>query len=158
MKKSGNLLDERQEQKLLQIEHYGCWFAMWALLAAILIQQYVLGFDWKSTIGECVILICLAVYILAACLKNGIWDRKHKPDAKTNLLICVVIGLILGAVMFVIKYVQYRTLAGALASGLIIFFIAVIFGYACCSLYMAAYNRRVRKLEAEDEEDGDEKE
>ena len=30
-----NNLDEMQEQKLLHIEHNGCWLAFWALLAAM---------------------------------------------------------------------------------------------------------------------------
>lgn len=38
MKLPKNNLDEMQEHKLLKIEHNGCWFAIWSLLAAIFIQ------------------------------------------------------------------------------------------------------------------------
>ena len=32
-KKMKNKLDEMQELKMLKIEHNGCWFAFWGLLA-----------------------------------------------------------------------------------------------------------------------------
>ena len=48
MRKMKNRLDERQEQKLLQIEHNGCWFAFWALLLSLFIQQMIFGIgEWK---------------------------------------------------------------------------------------------------------------
>ncbi len=43
MKKRKNNLDERQEQRLLQIESSGFWLAFWGLLAAIVIQLFVNG-------------------------------------------------------------------------------------------------------------------
>ena len=36
--KMKNKLDEMQEMKLRGIERNGCWFAFWALLAAMMIQ------------------------------------------------------------------------------------------------------------------------
>ena len=41
--KKKNKLDEMQEQKLLRIEHNGCWFAFWALIAAMLAGRAVWG-------------------------------------------------------------------------------------------------------------------
>ena len=39
MRKLTNNLDERQEKQLLHIEKNGCWFAFWALIASIFIQE-----------------------------------------------------------------------------------------------------------------------
>ena len=40
MKKKKNNLDEMQEQKLLKIEHNGCWLAFWGLFI-VLIAQFI---------------------------------------------------------------------------------------------------------------------
>ena len=49
--KMKNNLDEMQEIKLRGIERNGCWFAFWALLAAMMIQL-VLGAEPKQMAGE----------------------------------------------------------------------------------------------------------
>ena len=46
MKRTNNL-DERQEQVLLRIEHNGCWLAFWGLLAALIAEQFIFGFDFR---------------------------------------------------------------------------------------------------------------
>ena len=45
MKRMKNKLDEMQEQKLLHIEHNGCWFAFWALIVAMFVQMAVFGIE-----------------------------------------------------------------------------------------------------------------
>lgn len=55
-------LDERQEQILLQIEHRGCWFAFWALLASIFIQSFLYGpGDLEHIAGEWLVFMAGAV-------------------------------------------------------------------------------------------------
>ena len=66
-----------QEIKLRGIERNGCWFAFWALLAAMMIQL-VLGAEVKQMAGEWIVFMCLALYIGIACMRAGIWDR-HIP-------------------------------------------------------------------------------
>ena len=36
-----NRLDERQEQKMLQIEHNGCWIAFWGLAISLFVGIYL---------------------------------------------------------------------------------------------------------------------
>ena len=48
--KMKNKLDEMQEMKLRGIERNGCWFAFWALLAAMMIQL-ALGAEMKQLAG-----------------------------------------------------------------------------------------------------------
>lgn len=52
MKKNKSNLDERQELKLLKIEHNGCWFAFWGLLAVMLVQLLLGNNDAKNLAGE----------------------------------------------------------------------------------------------------------
>ena len=65
-----NNLDERQEQKLLQIEHNGCWMAFWMLLASLFVQQMIFGIgEWKYVAGEWIVFMCLALYLCISCIK-----------------------------------------------------------------------------------------
>lgn len=80
-----NNLDEMQEQKLLHIEHNGCWLAFWGLTAAV-IAQGLMGCSFREVIGEIILVLVLSLYILIDCLRHGIWDRRLKPTVKTNLL------------------------------------------------------------------------
>ena len=86
MKKNKSNLDERQELKLLKIEHNGCWFAFWGLLAVMLVQLLLGNNDAKNLAGEWIVFMSLCVYLLTACIKNGIWDRRLKPTLKTNTI------------------------------------------------------------------------
>ena len=47
IRKMKSNLDERQELKLLKIEHNGCWIAFWGLLIVMAIQMIV-GCKWLS--------------------------------------------------------------------------------------------------------------
>ena len=51
LKKEKNRLDEMQEQKMLQIEHNGCWLAFWGL-GIVLIVQRCLGVDFRYVAGD----------------------------------------------------------------------------------------------------------
>ena len=101
--KTNNMLDERQEADLLKIERNGCWFAFWALLAAILVQQ-IMGRSWEELAGEWVIFMLLAVYISVACLRRGIWSRNYRMDTKTNAAFSAVGALVFSAVIFATAY------------------------------------------------------
>ena len=90
MKKSN--LDEMQEQALLKIEHNGCCLAFWGLLAAMGIQM-LLKVPGKAMLGEWIVFMALCVYLLAACLRQGIWDRHLKANPKTNLVVSAVAGV-----------------------------------------------------------------
>ena len=117
MKKEKNNLDERQELKLLKIEHNGCWFAFWGLLAAMLIQMFLGNGSPKNLAGEWIVFMCLAIYLSAACMKNGIWDRKLKPNFKTNAIASVIAGTALGVIWFVISYQNYHNFIGSIMTG-----------------------------------------
>ena len=76
MRKLTNNLDERQEKQLLHIEKNGCWFAFWALIASIFIQEKIFGINnVKALAGEYIVFFSLAIYLTIGCIKNGIWDR-----------------------------------------------------------------------------------
>lgn len=147
-----NNLDERQEQKLLQIEHNGCWFAFWGLMAALLIQM-ALGRGLSSIIGEWIVFMALALYLSVACMKNGIWDRKLKPNFKTNMIISTIASLVVGVLWFGISYHNYHKLVGSIATGVFMFVLTGALCMAGLSFSSWIYKKRVEKMEmSEDEE------
>lgn len=138
-------LDELQEQKLLNIERNGVWFAFWGLLVAILIQS-TLGIG--NMMGEWIVFMCLALYLLVACLKNGIWSRSLPANAKTNLVISSITALVMGGIYFFTSFVKYEKLLGSLATGLFIFVSIWLLTFLALSFTTSLYKKKVAKLEA----------
>ena len=153
MNKNSNL-DERQEQALLKIEHNSCWLAFWGLLIALLVQQVAFGADLDRIIGELVVFMMLSVYLGGACMREGIWDQRLRPDAKTNAAISGIAGLVMGVVMFMQVHGNFPDKpAGSIAAGV---FAALFTGTLCfvaLSVSAAAYRKRVTALEAEPDEE-----
>lgn len=150
-----NKLDEMQEQKLLRIEHNGMWFAFWGLLIAIGVQIFLFGFEnWKNVAGEWIVFMALAVYVVASCLKNGIWDRKLEPTPTTNLIASAAGGAVCGIFFFLFSYKNYHKLIGSVATGAFTFFMTFVISLAALTISAKVYHKRVDQLE----EDFDEKE
>jgi biotin transporter BioY len=150
-----NNLDERQELKLLKIEHNGCWIAFWGLLIAMLIQ--ILGNGGiKNLIGEWIVFMCLAIYLMIGCMKNGIWDRKLKPDFKTNVMISSIAASVMGIIWFFISYRNYHKLIGSIATGVFMFLAIEILCIAALMVSSKIYKSRVQKLEEIEEDSMDE--
>ena len=154
MKAKNNNLDERQEQILLKIEHIGCWLAFWGLLAAILVQEVMYPGELRAIAGEWIVFMVLCIYILAGCLKNGIWDRRLKPNFRTNLLASFVAAVVVG--LFSIA-VGLRKMENPDPKGiLLICAIAAGFTFAACLIGLSAAavatKRKQKQLEEEPEE------
>ena len=154
MRKMKNRLDERQEQKLLQIEHNGCWFAFWALLLSLFIQQMIFGIrEWKYIAGEWMIFMCLALYISIGCMKNGIWDRKLEPNAKTNFLVSLIAAVVFGIVFAAVNYMNYHAMEAAVWTFVILAVILFVVLYATLSLCVVILKKRVQKIEGDYKEE-----
>ena len=154
MKKIKNKLDERQEQALLHIEKFGCWFAFWALLFSIIVQQCIFGFsEIKYVAGEWIIFMVLAVYLLSASLKNGIWDSHLNADPKTNLIVSIVTAIVFPGIFSVISYINYKSIEASLATFIIMAIPIFVLCFAALSLFCRIYNKRVTDLESEDDSD-----
>lgn len=156
MKKKKNNLDEMQEQKLLKIEHNGCWLAFWGLFI-VLVAQFIFygpGY-WQPLIGEWLVFMSLCFYIVIACLRNGIWDRRFSPTPATNLLFSIGCGVCCAVIFFAITYRNYHKIWGSLAAGIFM----LIGGFIVCfgGLTLAAYFYRKKTEQLEDENREEEK-
>lgn len=155
MKKQKNRLDEMQEQKLLQIEHTGCWLAFYGMFAAIFVQIFLYGRDFGRVAGEWAVFMCLALYIVISCLKNGIWDRKMAPVPSVNLKVSLLAGGICGVIFFSLKFREYHILWGAAASGVFIAGLAFVTCFAGLSVLSYFHRERTKRLENVEEEDAE---
>ena len=129
IRKMKSNLDERQELKLLKIEHNGCWIAFWGLL---------------------IVFMSLAFYLWVACIRNGIWDRRLKPNFKTNVIVSSIAAVLTGIIWFSVSYRNYHKLIGSIATGIIMFVQVEILCLLALMIFSKIYKRRVQKLE-EDE-------
>jgi len=147
-----NNLDEMQEQKLLQIEHNGCWFAFWALFISMTVQSIIFNNQFQYVIGEWIIFMCLCIYLGVTCIKNGIWDRRLKADPKTNTVISLVGGLVMAVIMFIMAYKRSGMIVGSVCAGIFaggFVFVLCLIAFAISS---SVYKKRVDELETEDGE------
>ena len=145
IRKMKSNLDERQELKLLKIEHNGCWIAFWGLLIVMAIQMIVGNDSIKNLAGEWAVFMSLAFY-----LRNGIWDRRLKPNFKTNVIVSSIAAVLTGIIWFSVSYRNYHKLIGSIATGIIMFVQVEILCLLALMISSKIYKRRVQKLE-EDE-------
>ena len=146
MKKSN--LDEMQEQALLKIEHNGCWLAFWGLLAAMGIQL-LLGVSGKALWGEWIVFMVLAIYMLGGCLRRGIWDRRLKPNFKTNLLVSALAGAVLGIFLTLLFRANATELLDYLLIGAVPAIITFVLCFVVLTVCTALYKKRRSKLDQE---------
>lgn len=163
MKKRKNNLDERQEQKLLQIESSGFWLAFWGLFAAMVIQLFVNGYKGNQLLGEWIVFMIMGIYVTLSCLKNGIWDRRLNPAPKTNCIISLIAAFVVGIVNFVVIFHNYPNAPlGAAAAGMFTAVGTFVLCMIALTLCASSYKKKLRKMEEEpaeaSEEETEEKE
>ncbi len=148
MKLCKNHLDEMQEMKLLKIEHVGCWLAFWGLTISIMLQTALGEYQFRQVMGESIILLVLSIYLLIACIKNGIWDRRLQPTKKTNLYLSLGTGGIVGAFWFVTSYYRYHMLFASLMTFVFMFIFCSLLVMICLSITSLIYKKRKQHMDA----------
>ena len=90
----------------------------------------------------------LALYIVIACLRKGIWDRHFKANRKTNLIISLLAGAAAGILITVSNPYLSEPLDYVLVAGISGGFTFVLC-FTALSLSMKLYKKRREKLEQE---------
>ena len=82
-----NNLDEMQELKLLKIESRGFWIGFIGLAVAMAVQAFLYGAESIGNMmsGEFIVFLCMGLYLIGSCLRNGIWDRHLKATPSVNI-------------------------------------------------------------------------
>ena len=154
MKKMKNNLDEMQEQELLKIEHNGCWLAFWLLLAAMIIQSIAFGsLDFKTVAGEWVVFMLANLYVMIGCMRAGIWDRRLRADARTNLVISLVAGLVMATIWFFVIERRGGNVRISLVGAAFTFVLVAVLCFAALQLSASVMKKRQAKLNAEPEDE-----
>ena len=145
-----NNLDEMQKQTLLKIESRGFW-VLWVLLLAALIIESLLGFAPREMAAEFFIFMLGCAYSLISDLRAGIWDRRFKPNTKTNAAVSVVGGV----AIFVWGLIKFAELGMGVAVLCAVFMGACtwVLCFAALQLSMKAYKKRHAELENPKEDD-----
>ena len=143
-------LDEMQKQTLLKIESRGFWI-LWGLLLVALIIESLLGFTVREMAAEWIIFMLGCVYSAVCDMRAGIWDRRFKPNTKTNALM----SLVGGAFIFVWGLIKFAEFGLDLA-----LLLAAIMGVCTFALTLAVfqicmklYQKRHAELENPKEDD-----
>lgn len=143
-----NNLDEMQEQKLLKLESRGFWLTWWGLLAAMAVQLLVYGVEaYHLLLGEWAVFMLSSVYVTAACIKQGLWDRKLKPNFKTNLLMSLLASVVSGGFMGVYSYRSFGAAEAAFWTVALVGGCTFVLCLLALSLSAAAYKKRRQKLD-----------
>lgn len=147
-KEAKNNLDEMQEQKLLKLESRGFWLIWWGLLAAMAVQLLVYGVEARRhLLGEWAVFMLASVYMVAACIKQGLWDRKLRPNFKTNLLLSLLAGVVTGGFMGVYSYRSFGAAEAAWWTVALVGGCTFVLCLLALSLSVAAYKKRRQQLD-----------
>ena len=156
MKNNKNILDERQEQILLRIEHNGCWLAFWGLLAAIIVQL-ILDVDFRNLAGEWIVFVLLSLYLSVGCIRQGIWDRRRKPDESSNVVNSLIVALAMGILGFVRTVKRFPDkIAGSIAAGIVYAGMAFAVCFVILQFFASQFKKKQSQLEEEPLEEEEE--
>lgn len=147
-------LDEMQEQQLARIESRGCWLAFWLLLGALSVET-ALGATPREVAAEWLVFMGLALYLVVACLRAGLWDAHLKPNFKTNFCGAFLAGAAVAALSGAVNSKWGMPLPILLAASLIEGACTLLLTLALLTVCAAVYRRRHTALETEPDEPDD---
>lgn len=142
-----NLLDEMQEQTMRKIESRGCYVFFFGLTAALVIQT-AMGVGQEQILGEGIVLVLGALYLLVEYMRHGLWDRHLTATAGTNLLCALAAAVVVGFFTFVRSGYWPGALCSAIFSGILCF--------AALQWTMTLALKRRKTLDEQEEENEDE--
>ena len=148
-----NYLDEMQEQKLLKIESHGVWIAFSLLVISMLVQIAYANYTKTEAhvAGEMITFFILDIYILFSCIKNGIWARSIKASNKTNAIVALIAGVIVGLLnAFTFPHETEQAIVGAFIMSALF---TGILTYILLQVCMKITNKRRNKLDENDDEE-----
>ena len=126
------------------------WLALVLLLAALIIES-LLGFTPREMAAEWFIFMLGCAYSVLSDLRAGIWDRRLKPNTKTNAVVSVAGGVAV-LVWGLIKFAEFGT-GIAVLQAVIMGVCTWVLCFALLQLSMKAYKKRHAELENPKEDD-----
>lgn len=115
-----NQLDEMQEQTMRKIESRGFWLLWNGLLIAMVVQM-ISGAPARQMAGEWIVFMAGCLYIVAECLRNGLWDRHLNDNPLTNALTSLLAGAVVTVIMGLANGYWLGALFTGVATGILCF-------------------------------------
>ena len=111
-----------------------------------------LAFLYVGINSNILLFMIVSVYLVIASLKNGVWDRRLKPNFITNFIFSAIAGVVSGAFITVLILVRYNDKPlGALAAGVISGGFIFVLSLVLLLAMSGVYKKRVQKLEEQEE-------
>ena len=124
------VVDERQEYEMMRVERSSFWILFFGLVAAVLIQVALYGFDFALVAGEVIILLLCSVWSLVGYVRRGLWDYYSKPGIKAYIFYSVAAAVITGTAATLPIYFRY---------GLPLWECLMIFAISAVSAFILAF-------------------
>ncbi len=149
-------LDEMQELQLLKAESRGFWIGFIGLAVAMAIQAFLYDAESMGDMmsGEFIVFLCMGLYLIGSCLRNGIWDRHLKATPAVNIGLSLLAAAVTALFNAILSYRNYHDTFTALIVFAVYFLMLSVVLSVTLTVCSALYRRKRRKLE---EEDSDEK-
>mgnify|MGYP002511250653 FL=1 len=149
-------LDEMQELQLLKAESRGFWIGFIGLAVAMAIQAFLYDAESMGDMmsGEFIVFLCMGLYLIGSCLRNGIWDRHLKATPAVNIGLSLLAAAVTALFNAILSYRNYHDAFTALIVFAVYFLMLSVVLSVTLTVCSALYRRKRRKLE---EEDSDEK-
>ena len=133
---------------MLTIESRGFWL-VWSLLLVVLLVEGILGFTAREMAGTWAVFMIGCAYIVAACLRTGLWSRNIKAAIGANLVGSLIAGVVIGVFTFIKMSAYDAPLSIMLVSVGIAAAITFVLALVALQLCSAAYKKRHEQLENE---------
>ena len=88
---SGGVLDEREMQEVLGIEHRALSLLLVILVSSMVIQVLA-GLGPAYLAGEAAGIVISCVYMVISYTRRGIWDTESRPSTRSNLTFSVILA------------------------------------------------------------------
>ena len=142
-------LDEMQELRLLKIESRGFWIGFIGLFLAIVVQIVIYGTESirEVYVGEFIVFLCMGIYLIVECLRNGIWDRHLPATPAVNIGLSLLAAAVTGLFNAIVSYHNYHDATAAFSVFIVYFLMLSIVISVTLTVCSALYRRRRRHLE-----------
>lgn len=142
-------LDEMQELRLLKIESRGFWIGFIGLFLAIVVQIVIYGTESirEVYVGEFIVFLCMGIYLIVECLRNGIWDRHLPATPAVNIGLSLLAAAVTGLFNAIVSYRNYHDATAAFSVFIVYFLMLSIVISVTLTVCSALYRRRRRHLE-----------
>lgn len=158
-------IDERQQADLRRVESYGYWIAFWLLLASVIIKSVIMSRPKEEWITEWGIFMILATYNVVSLAWIGVWsENSPKPTLGSSAFSSLLGSLGFSAIFTVGSWLQsgktmeIEALLLVFMAWFIVLFLVLMAAFAALMwIYQARDRRLQKKMDAELEEEEDEK-